>query len=85
MTEQLKNQWLIQNNRPFQAMKRQLMEYQYKGLDDLPARTIQGMLESSIIEISRLQRELDAANFKLKMAQTPQTPPKVTPVKKDGK
>jgi len=84
MTEHLNNQWLVQNNRPFQAMKRQLMEYQYKGLDELPARTIQAMLESSIIEISRLQRELDAANFKLKMAQTPQTPPKVIPVKKDG-
>ena len=51
MAEQLKNQWLLQNNRPFQALKRQLMEYQYKGLDDLPSRTIQGMMESSIIEI----------------------------------
>lgn len=67
MPEQLKNQWLLQNNRPFQALKRQLMEYQYKGLDDLPARTIQGMLESAIIEIARMQRELDSLTAEIKM------------------
>jgi hypothetical protein len=66
MEANLKNQWLIQNNRSFQALKRQLMEYQYKGLNDLPSRTIQAMLESAIIEISKLQRELDEATSKLK-------------------
>jgi hypothetical protein len=79
MAEQLKNQWLVQNNRPFQALKRQLMEYQYKGLDDLPSRTIQGMMESAVIEIARLQRELDSANEEIKQLKSTDT---VT--KKDG-
>ncbi len=66
MAEKINNQWLVQNNRPFQALKRQLVEYSYKGLDDLPVRTIQGMMESAIFEIARLQRELDAANNEIK-------------------
>ena len=70
MAEQLKNQWLVQNNRPFQALKRQLVEYQYKGLDDLPSRTIQGIMESAIIEIGRLQRELDSANKEIKQLKS---------------
>ena len=55
------------------------MEYDYKGLDELPVRTIQAMMESSIIEISRLQRELDAANADIKQLKSQDT---VT--KKDG-
>ena len=41
------------------------MEYSFKGQDDLPVRTIQGLLESAIIEIGRLQCELDDANEKI--------------------
>jgi len=66
MDEMINNQWLVQNNKQFQKIKRQLVEYVYKGLTDLPARTIQGLMESSIFEIARLQRELDAANNELK-------------------
>jgi hypothetical protein len=79
MAEQLNNQWLLQNNRPFQKLKRQLVEYVYKGLNDLPARTIQGMLESAIIEIARLQREIDSANKEIKQLKSVD---KV--IKKDG-
>ena len=79
MAEQLKNQWLIQNNRPFQGIKRLLVEYDYKGLDELPSRTIQAMMESAIIEIGRMQRELDAVNEKVKLMESQDT---VT--KKDG-
>jgi len=49
------------------------MEYQYKGLDDLPARTIQGMMESAIIEISRMQRALDIANEEIKQLKSTDT------------
>jgi len=54
------------------------MEYSYKSLNDLPARTIQGMLESAIIEIARLQREVDRLtadnkNLITTSAETPET------------
>ena len=65
MPEQLKNQWLIQNNILVNGIKRELIEYGYKGLDDLNVRKIQGVLESAVIEIARLQRELDKVNNKL--------------------
>ena len=58
-TEKLNNQWLFQNNITVQRIKRQLVEYGYRGGEELPSRTIQGILESAIIEIARLQRELD--------------------------
>jgi hypothetical protein len=48
-----------------------MIEYSYKGLDDLPVRTIQGMMESAIFEIARLQRELDAANKEIKQSKEP--------------
>jgi hypothetical protein len=44
-----------------QKIKRKLLEYRYKGGDELDAGLLQATLESAIIEIARLQRELDEA------------------------
>ncbi len=66
MAENLKNQWLAQNNIAFQRVKRQLVEYSYRGQEDLPANYIRGLMESAIIEISRLQRELDSSELEIK-------------------
>lgn len=65
VNRKIHNQWLIQNNVPVQRIKKQLMEYSFKGQTDLPVRTIQGLIESSIIEIGRLQCELDDANSEI--------------------
>lgn len=73
--DRLQNQWLIQNNRQVQALKRQLLEYQYKGMEDLPARTIQAILESAIIEIGRMQRELDTLNAEMKVLKNKEAAP----------
>ena len=57
------------------------MEYSFKGYDELPVRTIQGLLESAIVEIGRLQFELDKANQKITELTVsgsdtkPETPP----------
>jgi DNA-binding PadR family transcriptional regulator len=66
MSENLQNQWLIQNNRQFQALKKFLIESEYKGQSELPNRQIQAILESAIIEVQRLQRELDNSNAKIR-------------------
>ena len=58
------------------------MEYSYKSLNDLPARTIQGMLESAIIEIARLQREVDRLTADNTKLITPAETPK--PKKDEG-
>jgi hypothetical protein len=65
MNEKLKNQWLQQNNKLVQNLKRLLLEYRYKGQDDLPSNQIQGLLESAVIEIQRLQKELDKTTNQL--------------------
>lgn len=66
MVIKLNNQWLVQNNERVQWTKRQLVEYAYRGQDDLPSGKIQGLIESAIIEIQRLQKELDSANSETK-------------------
>jgi hypothetical protein len=69
----------VQNNTRVQWTKRQLVEYAYRGQDDLPSGKIQALIESSIVEIQRLQRELDSANRKIQELKSTDT---VT--KKDG-
>lgn len=71
MAEHLNNQWLIQNNRQFQALKKFLIENEYKGQSELPNRHIQAILESAIIEVQRLQKELNIANAKIKELESP--------------
>jgi hypothetical protein len=67
MTEKILNQWLLQNDRLLQNAKRWLIEASYKSQPDmLPAREFQMLIESSVIEIKRLQRELDLANEKIR-------------------
>jgi hypothetical protein len=63
-----------------QAIKRQLVEYSYRSLQELPSQAIIQLLESSVIEIQRIQRELDIANAEIKILKSSETP---TP-KKDG-
>ena len=57
----------------------QLTKYSYQSSQELPVTTILAVMESSIIEIHRLQRELDAANKELTMLKS-----KETATKKDG-
>lgn len=47
-------------------MKRKLLEYAYQSSQELPATTIIGLLDSSVVEINRLQREVDSLTAKLK-------------------
>ncbi len=81
MVEKLQNQWLAQNNIQVQRIKRQLIEYGYKGGEDIPGGRIQAVLESAIIEIGRLQRELDSANLEIKQLKSKDAE---TVTKKDG-
>jgi hypothetical protein len=82
MTERLQNQWLVRNNTVVQNIKRLLVEYGYRGQDDLPAKTIIGVLESSIFEIHRLQKELDSLNEKFKELSEKKAPKKKEAEKK---
>jgi len=59
-----------------------LLEYSYRGQDDLPVRTIRGTIDSAIIEIGRLQRELDSANETIKQMKTDEAE---KPKEKDSK
>ena len=79
MVEKLNNQWLVQYNARVQWTKRQLVEYSYRGQDDLPSGKIQALIESAVVEIQRLQRELDSANAEIRQLKSTDT---VT--KKDG-
>lgn len=69
----------MQNNRRVQQLKRQLTEYSYRSSEELPSRTILATLESSIIEIHRLQKELDSVNKEMAILKS-----KETETKKDG-
>jgi len=64
-----------------QSIKRQLTEYSYRSSQELPVTTIIAVLESSIIEIYRLQTELDKANQEIKKLKTPK---EEKPSVKDG-
>lgn len=65
-----------------QSIKKQLTEYSYRSSQEVAATTIIAVLESSIIEIYRLQKELDTANQEIKKLNTPAVG--VTPEVKDG-
>jgi len=80
--QKVDNQWLQVNNKPIQHLKKQLLEYSYRGQDDLPVRTIRGTIDSAIIEIGRLQRELDSANETIKQMKTDEAE---KPKEKDSK
>ena len=65
----MENQWLKQNNAKVQGIKKILVEYSFQSTQELPATNILATLESSIIEINRLQRELDKVTQKLAEAK----------------
>ncbi len=63
----MENEWLKINNRKIDAMKYQLTELSYKNENPgVPIIEYHGLIKAAVLEIQRLQREVNKLSEELK-------------------
>jgi len=85
---QIKNEWLLIRRREIEAIKRQLLEYTYAGSygGSIDLVKVNNIIDGAIIEITKLQEEVDRLKAEIKSYNTPQEIPQEQPkIKPDNK
>ena len=66
----LKNEWLIGNHKRISAIQRMMIEKSYQGAPegDLDLAAVNNILGGAVLEITKLQEQVDELNEKLRKA-----------------